>query len=309
MSSRGYACLVAALGLVLAASCAGSRPAPAAGPAKSLERVVIISVDGMGQVALQACPAPALRALMARGSSTLSALTTKTAKTLPSHVAMLTGVAPERHGVEWNDAFHGYPKVPTLFEVARKQRPALTTALVAGKAKFATFTRPGSLDWSYVPEKDEAADDAMLAEKAAALIREHRPNLLVLHLPNVDRAGHASGWASPEQCQALAGADQAVGKVLEALAGAGLAGQTAVIVTADHGGSGRTHRPDDGKSMLIPWAVAGPGIRAGFDLGTVAGLQVHVEDTFATACWLLGLSIEAGIDGKPVMQVREAGGR
>lgn len=288
----------------LALACAHPRPAPdATGP--RLDRVVIVSVDGMGQEVLQTCPAPQLRALMARGSSTLSALTTNTAKTLPSHVAMLTGVSAERHGVEWNDAFHGYPKSPTLFEVAKRHGPRLTTAMVAGKAKFATFARPGALDFSFVPEQDEAVDDAMLGERAAALVREQKPNVLVLHLPGVDRAGHASGWASPEQCQALAKADEAIGQVLRALCDAGVADQTAIIVNADHGGSGRTHRPTDGKSMHVPWIAAGPGIRAGLDLDQVPGLQVRVEDTFATAAWLLGLPQATDVDGKPLTQVRE----
>ncbi|HEY3450780.1 MAG TPA: ectonucleotide pyrophosphatase/phosphodiesterase [Myxococcales bacterium] len=313
MPSRRHAAVFAIAWLALALSCACPKSAPSAArqqqqpaPAKPLDRVLIVSVDGMGQAVLQACPAPALRALMARGSSTLSAITTNTAKTLPSHVSMLTGVTPEKHGVGWNDTFRDYPKVPTIFEAAKRHRPSLTTGMVAGKPKFRTFERPGALDWSFVPETDEAVDDELLAQKAIALLREQRPNLLVLHLPAVDRTGHASGWGSAEQCQALAKADQAIGQVLEALRSTGLANQTAVIVTADHGGSDHTHSPTDGKSMRIPWIVAGPGIRAGFDLATVAGLEVHIEDTFATASWLLGLPMEAGIDGRPVVQVREA---
>jgi hypothetical protein len=96
----------------------------------------------MGRDVLRDCAAPTVRGLMARGASTLSALTTDTAKTLPSHTAMLTGCAPEKHGVHWNDAFRGHPKVPTLFEALKRSRPRLTTAMVAGKAKFATFARP-----------------------------------------------------------------------------------------------------------------------------------------------------------------------
>jgi hypothetical protein len=57
--------------------------------------------------------------------------------------------------------------------------------------------------------------------------------------------------------------------------------------------------------MHIPWIVAGPRIRAGFDLASVAGLQVRIEDTFATACWLLGVPLEEGLDGRPVIQIRE----
>ncbi len=307
-SHRRRAAAVLALALATTVACARARPVPvpvSVPPTTPVDRVLIVSVDGMGRDVLRDCAAPTVRGLMARGASTLSALTTDTAKTLPSHTAMLTGCAPEKHGVHWNDAFRGHPKVPTLFEALKRSRPRLTTAMVAGKAKFATFARPGALDWSFVPGKDEAVEDGMLAQKAVDLLREHRPDVLMLHLPGVDRAGHASGWGSAQQCQALSQADEAIARVLQALTDAGLADQTAVLVTADHGGSERTHRPTDGKSMHIPWIVAGPRIRAGFDLASVAGLQVRIEDTFATACWLLGVPLEEGLDGRPVIQIRE----
>ncbi|MGC4118288.1 MAG: alkaline phosphatase family protein [Myxococcales bacterium] len=306
MTPRRFVALSALACFALAAACVSPKPVASQDtPAGRAGRVLLVSVDGMGQEVAQRCEAPVLRALRERGSSTLAALTTNTAKTLPSHTAMLTGVSPEKHGIDWNDAFHGYPKFPTLFEVVKRHRPELTTAMVAGKAKFATFTRPGALDWVFVPENDEAVDDEPLAQRAAALVREHRPNVLMLHLPGVDRAGHASGWASPEQCEAVAKADRAVGLVLDALREVDLLDQTVVFATADHGGFERTHKPTDGKAMWIPWTVAGPGIRAGLDLSTVPGLQVHIEDTFATACWLLRVPLEATIDGRPVTSVRQ----
>ncbi|HEY3445432.1 MAG TPA: alkaline phosphatase family protein [Myxococcales bacterium] len=272
-----------------------------------VDRVLIVSIDGLGPDVLRESFAPNLRGLMARGSYTLSALTTQTVKTLPSHVSMLTGVTPEKHGVTWNDAFHGYPKVPTLMEVVKRDRPGLTTALVAGKPKFRTFLRSG-VDWSFVPEADDVSD-AEVARRATALIREHQPNLLVVHLPNVDQVGHALGWGSLEQRAAVARADRAVGQVLQALRRAGVLEQTAIIVTADHGGVGRNHVPEDGKSIRIPWIISGPGVRHGFDLGTVAGEEVHTEDTFATASWLLGLPLDAAVDGRPVTRVLAAAAR
>ena len=47
-----------------------------------------------------------------------------------------------------------------------------------------------------------------------------------------------------------------------------------------------------------------PGICAGFDLASIAELHVRTEDTFATACWLLGLTATKPFDGRAVSQIR-----
>lgn len=293
--------LLASLALTIAcAKAPTSARAPLPPPQPPLtDRVLIISVDGLGPAELQRSPVPQIRGLMSRGASTLRALTTETVKTLPSHVSMLTGVTPEKHGITWNDAFRSYPKSPTLFATVERHRPELVTALVAGKAKFATFARPGTIDVAQVPAANGVSDESV-AEGAATLLREQRPNVLVVHLPGVDQTGHAKGWGSAEQLAAVARADHAVGIVLEALGSAGLAEQTLIILTADHGGLGHTHTPSDGVSRTIPWIIAGPGVRAGVDLGAEPGDAIHTEDTFATACFALGIPLDATIDGRPV---------
>src|SRR5206468_646539 len=116
-----------------------------------------------------------------------------------------------------------------------------------------------------------------------------KPDVMLVHLSSVDTVGHKTGWATPEQIKAIEEADAAVGTLLTTLEELKLADSTLVIVTADHGGAGRTHGPDDPRSRHIPWIAAGPGIRKGVDLTTYAKLVINTEDTFATTCWLLGI--------------------
>jgi len=78
---------------------------------------------------------------------------------------------------------------------------------------------------------------------------------------------------------------------------------TLVIITADHGGAGATHGPDDPRSRHIPWIAVNPAIRQGYDLTRNSRLVVNTEDTFATACFVLGLPMEAGMDGKPIAEI------
>jgi len=277
-------------------------PQQAAAPAKpipAVEHVIIISVDGLRPDVLLRARTPNIRGLMEAGTFTLWARTVPQSITLPSHTSMLTGVTPERHHVLWNADLPApvYPKVPTIFEVAKAG--GLTTAMVTGKSKFISLARPGSIDW----EKVQVATDEEVGSKAAAGLREDEPNLLVVHFPGADAAGHSKGWGTPEQIAAVETIDRSVGVLLGAMEEAKLGASTAIILSADHGGAGKSHGPNDPRSRHIPWIARGPGIRKNYDLTRDAALTVNTEDTFATACWLLGLRMPSPIDGKPIEQI------
>lgn len=268
-------------------------------PLSEVERVIIISADGLRPDVLLRARTPNIRRLIESGTFTMWARTVPQSITLPSHSSMLTGVTPERHRILWNSDIPEpvYPKVPTIFEIAKGA--GLTTAMVTGKSKFVSLARPGSLDWKSV----KSATDEEVGSRAAALLRERKPNLLVVHFPGADAVGHSKGWGTPEQVAAVETVDRSVGVLLGAMEEAGLSGSSVVILSADHGGAGRGHGPNDPRSRHIPWIASGPGIRHGYDLTRDANLTVNTEDTFATACWLLGLTPPGKIDGKPIEQV------
>ncbi|WP_430612573.1 alkaline phosphatase family protein [Flavobacterium sp. JP2137] len=79
------------------------------------------------------------------------------------------------------------------------------------------------------------AMDENLGRSAAYLIKKYQPHLLTLHLPCTDGAQHSQGRAGQEVDRAIAGADKAVGNLLDAIAKAGLTESTVVIITGDHG--------------------------------------------------------------------------
>jgi predicted AlkP superfamily pyrophosphatase or phosphodiesterase len=282
-----------------AAQASSPQAAAPAKPIPAVEHVIIISVDGLRPDVLLRARTPNVRGLMETGTFTLWARTVPQSITLPSHTSMLTGVTPERHRVLWNADLPApvYPKVPTIFEVAKSG--GLTTAMVTGKSKFISLARPGSIDW----EKVQVATDEEVGSAAAAVLREDKPNLLVVHFPGADAAGHSKGWGTPEQIAAVETIDRSVGVLLGALDDAKLGDSTAIIVSADHGGAGKSHGPNDPRSRHIPWIAHGPGVRKNYDLTRDAALTVNTEDTFATACWLLGVRPPSPIDGKPIEQI------
>ena len=242
---------------------------------------------------------------MRRGSFTFWARTTDIAITLPSHTSMMTGVPPEVHGVLVNEEKPGepipYPKVPTLFEVAKAK--GYTTALFSTKRKFDTLARPGSVDWSYISREATSPDDLGIAHRAAEAIREHKPGVTMVHMGNCDIVGHKIGWGSDAQIAAIEQADKGVAEAVQAIRDAGIEADTLIILTSDHGGAGLQHGADDMRSRYIPWIAVGPGVRKDFDLTLSRELFPRTEDTFATACYFLAIPIPDYVVGHPVMQI------
>lgn len=276
-------------------------------PIPAVEHVLIVSIDGLRPDSALLADMPNLRGLLRRGAYTFWAKTTAVSITLPSHVSMLTGVTPNKHGIEWNRelpfAEPVYTNVPTVFEMATKA--GYTAAMVAGKSKFVALVRPGTLTWSWVPAEGVKTTNKTVTAQAIEMLEKHRPDLLMVHFPDVDAVGHAKGWGSPEQLVCIEKTDRQLGELLAALERAGLSASTFVLVTADHGGAGLSHGADDARSRHIPWIAVGPGVRKNFDLTGSASLEVRIEDTCATACYLLGLPQAPYFDGHPVLPAFE----
>lgn len=283
----------------------------AAAPVQGVKHVLLISIDGLRPDLALRANMPTLRGMLRDGSFTFWARTTDVSVTLPSHTSMVTGVSPSKHGVTWNDEAprkNRYPLVPTVMELA--SRAGYVTAMVAGKSKFATLAKPGVLACSFVPAPDVGVvSNEVVVARTEECIAESAPDLLFVHLPDVDSAGHDRGWGSADQIAALEKTDTALARIFEALRRAGMQASTVVILSADHGGAGLSHGPNDVRSQAIPWIIAGPGIRQGYDLSGTEGLNVHTEDTAATILYLLGLPRAGYLQGRAVMAAMKTGAR
>jgi N-acetylneuraminic acid mutarotase len=265
---------------------------PSPSPTSIPPRVVIISFDGLRPDAAQQAPMPNLLALAERGAYTWSAQTVRPPVTLSAHASMLTGLAPDAHGVLWNDYIpeRGPITATTVFSLAHAA--GYETVMVVGKEKFAHFDVPGTVDrYTFVTNGDQGVADQAIAEAALGF------DLMLVHFPNPDFFGHSEGWMSATYLAQLPRSDEALGRLLAALPP-----DATVIVTADHGGHGFEHGANIPEDMTIPWIIAGPGVRAGHAL---AG-PVSVADTAASAAQVLGLSLPAGALGRPVAEAFES---
>ena len=299
---RLFACLLA-ISLVTGSRAQFSAPVvkPGPHPIPGIERVLIIGIDGLRPDRLLFAHTPVIRDLMKQGAYTMWMQTVASANTLPSFTSMLTAVAPAKHGITWNKLLKlqtpEWPARPTLFEMAHQG--GYKTAMVVGKSKLRHWDKPGTIDFVYAPV-DAVATDQQVTGEAVRVITELKPDVLFVHLPGVDTVGHAKGWGSPEQLAAIEEADACVGRLLAALDTAGTRSSTLIMLSSDHGGAGLTHQADDARSRTIPWIAAGPGVKQGYDLTQSRDLMMRIEDTCATACYVLGLPIMPYFDGTPV---------
>jgi predicted AlkP superfamily pyrophosphatase or phosphodiesterase len=127
--------------------------------------------------------------------------------------------------------------------------------------------------------------------------------LVFVHFREPDSAGHRYGWMGTEYLEAVRKADQAVGELVAAIEGHGGFAKSALILSSDHGGSGKGHYrvmdPERIENIQIPWICVGPKVPAGIVLDRV----VRTYDTAPTALAFLGLGAPAGIDGRAVAEV------
>lgn len=266
---------------------------PSPTPRPRAAHVLILSLDGLRPDALDPVRTPAILALAASGAYTPTAQTVLPSATLPAHGSMLSGYEVEQHGLTWNDYIpdNGFLLTPTLFSLAHDA--GLHTEMVVSKEKLVHIAAPGTVDeFTYVPGGDFA-----VADQAAAAIADGF-DVLFVHFPGPDTAGHQAGWMSPVYLGTVVHTDEAVARTLAALDAAGQRGDTLIIVTSDHGGHGELHGSSLPEDMTIPWLVAGPGVLPGTQLSA----SVTVYDTAATAAWALGLPLPSDMTGQPVLE-------
>jgi predicted AlkP superfamily pyrophosphatase or phosphodiesterase len=198
--------------------------------ALSAKHVVVISVDGLRPDAISKEHSPHIDELRQHGLWASNAQTIMPSITLPSHTSMLTGVDVPVHQVTWNSyiANKGIVKVPTSLELAHQS--GKTTAMFVGKEKFKHLKRAGSLNHFDWPGLDAAA----VAKSFVQYVdKKGLPNLVFIHLPDTDTAGHSKGWMTKEYFAALKDVDDAIEKIMAAIRKSKATADATVILTAD----------------------------------------------------------------------------
>ena len=221
--------------------------------------VFVIVVDGLmpGEVGPLT---PNLAALRDEGTWYEESRAVMIAETIPNHVAMMTGVYPERSGIAANKYWdrEGSPsdadlsdpeelEAKTLFTVIDEQCGAVRTAAVLSKRYLFEIFSTGGINvaadshWdprpTNIPEPDGHSPD--LITMGEALARLPNADFMFVNLGDVDRSGHADETGAVGvpvvRTAALVETDLQVGRFLEALRSSGRWEQSVVIILSDHG--------------------------------------------------------------------------
>ncbi len=283
----------------------GCFSALAATPPPGVRHVVIVGVDGMSPDGVVVARTPHLDRLMRQGAYSMRARAVLPTSSGPNWASMIMAAQPEQHGVTSNDWRRDQRSIepqqtgldpalfPTIFGVLRQQRPDAYIASIYDWSGFGRLYEREAVDF----DRDAAGpDDAVRG--AVEQFASRRPTFTFIHLDHVDHAGHAHGHGTIQYYESVAHADVLIGRVLEGLDRAGMAEQTLVIVTSDHGGIGNGHGGESMDELEVPWIIRGPGVAAGRRLASA----ICLTDTAATAAWALGLNPPQAWRGRPVTE-------
>jgi predicted AlkP superfamily pyrophosphatase or phosphodiesterase len=259
------------LTLVLSTLTAFAAPRPIAAKERM---VVLISLDGFPGFALEdpTQPVPTLRRLIRDGTWGRMHTINPTI-TWPNHTTMVTGVRADEHGLLVNGTIvrtNGWPPVrvePTLDKATMVHAPTVYDAahkagLTTAQVDWVAINNAPTITWAFhewatpdgpveremlargVLTTNEVQDftkhnivwrDQVWTKAAAYLIREHKPNLMLLHLLTLDTTHHRYGPKSLAATGAMAFLDSCVAQVIEAVHQAGMIERTTFLVVSDHG--------------------------------------------------------------------------
>ncbi|HXI59622.1 MAG TPA: alkaline phosphatase, partial [Polyangia bacterium] len=169
-----------------------------------------------------------------------------------------------------------------------------------GKRKLEHIAHPGSVE---VFSRPGFFCKKVVAEAARYFV-EKRPQVEFIHFSDPDERGHAIGWMSDPQMDAIRHTDRCLGTLVDAVTAAGMDDETLFILSSDHGGHGRNHSGAIKEDRLIPWIAWGPGVRIGHRIAA----PISTVDTAATALWALGYPNPPGLQGRPVLEAFESAG-
>ena len=215
------------------------------------EHVLLIDWDGFDPDFLDRVATPNLDTLVARGSLTIGSSTFQTVSN-PARASMVTGAYPDTHE---NAAFYldaasntvtgqeRYLDAETIAEALAEE--GRTVAAVQWYMVHNHGTSYGDPEHLYVQPGGDFGDRVDVAidilhqrpvnSGGTSVTVPRVPELLAVYGSDLDALAHDVGVESPGIGARLAEMDAALGRLIQATKDVGIYGETAVILTSDHG--------------------------------------------------------------------------
>jgi len=315
--------------------------------------LVMISIDGMPpdyytNPAAIGLKAPAMISMKLDGAYADGVEGVYPAVTYPSHTTLVTGVLPATHGIVQNVIFEpptepqtkawywfaNAIKVETLWTAAKKA--GLTVGAVGWPVtagadidynvpeiwdpseqpptpkRTLEYSTPGLVQ-NVVSGMGAARGDQFRTNAAEYIIKNYRPNLLLVHLYELDDVHHHDGPRTPKAIETMEREDGYIARIQKAVRDAGIFDSTTFFVVSDHGFASVRKRFEpnvvlaraklitlDGSGKAVSWKAAA------WDADGSCAIVVHDPGDKATVSQITEIFSKIAIrDNAPISQVLE----
>jgi len=237
---------------VAAAAPTAAAPAGAASPGstgRSPKHVVLIDWDGFDPSYLEMADTPNLDALAARGSLTTGSSTFQTVSN-PARASMSTGAWPDTH----NNAAYYFDGTSARGQERYLEAETIAEALAEAGRTVASvqwymvqdhgttygdpehlYVQPGGDFGDRVDVAIDILDQRPVDSGGTQVTVPEIPDLLAVYASDLDALGHREGAQSTNIGSLLEQMDADLGRLVQATKDVGIYGQTAFILTSDHG--------------------------------------------------------------------------
>ncbi len=256
----------------------------------STRRLVIVLVDALRyDTSLKTETMPVLAQLRQQGASAIMH-SRPPSYSEPGYSTLLTGAWPEiNDGPTIN---LDYEEIPTftqdnLFSAAK--RAGLRTG-ISGYYWFEKLVPQQDVDVSFYTPGEDAAADHEVVDAALPWLDDETPGVYLIHIDQVDYAGHHEGGAASENWLAAANrSDSLIGEILDKLD----LSQDTLVVFSDHGQiDAGGHGGQDPVTLLEPFVIAGKSVIP----GTYPDIQM--VDVAPTLAVIIGANLPASTQGQ-----------
>ena len=180
---------------------------------------------------------------------------------------------------------------------AAAKRAGLKTA-VSGYDWWEKFIAPDHRDAGFFTRGEDDAADRDVLNAAMPLLTNNQYQLVLIHLDQVDYAGHHEGGPRDPRWDASA---TRADVMLKQIAGTLDFSRDTLIVLSDHGQIDRGgHGGQDPITLVEPFVMVGAGVKPG------QSPDIQMVDVAPTLAALLGTNIPASSEGKPLLEMLNA---
>jgi hypothetical protein len=271
------------------------------------KHVIVIGFDGLSPDGLSHAVTPYFHKIMKEGSYSLHARAVLPSSSSTNWATMIMGAGPEQHGItsnDWEKDTFTLPAIvqsedflfPTIFSLIDKQIINAEIGAIYHWDGFGRLFEKNAVDYDVNPKTEDET-----AKVASEYIVAKKPTFTFIHFDHVDHAGHEFGHGTPEYYKSVEKADILLETVFQAIKKAGIAEETMVIITSDHGGIGHGHGGESLQEVEIPFIVWGKSIKKNLEIKT----PVYQYDNAATVAYAFGITTPTAWVGKPILNVFE----